>query len=144
MRRGLSRRTALALPARLASSAAAASIPAVSLDRDLLALCRRFMTLECRRDRLLAWQEAADAEGDQALCHRIWEAQVRTVPYYQHLLPEIMALPAQTRQGLLAKAGVACRRIQYQADLEPKSDGVPLWSLCRDLLGEAHMLQVRR
>jgi hypothetical protein len=141
---GISRRAAFSLPALLASSAAGASMPVADPDRELVALCGRFMSLQRRLDLLVAHQETADSAGDEALCNRIWKAQVRVVPYYSQLLAEIMALPSHTRPGLLAKAGVACQRIQYRADLAPWSDDAPLWSLCRDLLGDAHMQQIRR
>jgi hypothetical protein len=112
-----------------------ASPPNRSDDADLLALCRRYMSLERRQNLLTERMFEADEAGDKALSERLFRMQKRYVPYHQDLLDEIVDAKPQTKPGLRAKARVFMSRVQRDLDGNPMGDEGPLWSLCRDLLG---------
>jgi hypothetical protein len=133
-------RSVIALPAGFAALhalpvPAQAAPPAAYPDRELLSLCRRYMSLERRQKLLSERMFSADEEGDKALSERLFRMQKRYVPYHQDLLDEIVDAKPQTKPGLRAKARVFMSRVQRDLDGNPMGDEGPLWSICRDLLG---------
>jgi hypothetical protein len=133
-------RSVIALPAGFAALhalpvPAQAAPPAADPDRELLALCRRYMSLERRQNRLTERQFDANEAGDKELEERLFRIQKRYVPYQHWLLAEIVDAAPQTPPGLRAKARVFMSRVQRDLDGNPMGDEGPLWSLCRDLLG---------
>ncbi|MCG7360820.1 hypothetical protein MHZ93_06100 [Roseomonas sp. ACRSG] len=114
---------------------AQAAPPAADPDRDLLALCRRYMSLERRQNLLTERQFAANEAGNKALEDRVFRIQKRYVPHHQEILAEIVDAEPKTPAGMRAKARVFMTRVQRDLDGNPMGDEGPLWSLCRDLLG---------
>ena len=140
MMASVSHREAIALPAGLAALHAlavpytAASVPQ-GADRELLALCRRFMSVERRMNRLLAAAQAAREAGDVDRASHLSGVQGRRLHYSQALMAEVMNLAATTPGGLCAKAEVLATTIQYEWSGGPAWESLGVWSLCRDLLG---------
>jgi hypothetical protein len=141
MMASVSRREAIALPAGLAAlhalavPAAASGPPVCDPDHELLALCRRFASIERRMNRLMVALIAANRAGDEALESDLSAASVRHLPYQQRLLAKVMDLRATTPAGLRAKAEVLASTIQYQGERTAVWEHFAVWSVCRDLLG---------
>jgi hypothetical protein len=133
-------RSVIALPAgfvalhALAVPAAAAP-PAASADRDLIALCRRYMSIERRQNILFERERAAEMDGDKELARWLHSSQCHYASYQSDILDEIVDAEPKTAEGLRAKARVCMSRVNRSSDGDPLDADTPLWSLCRDLLG---------
>jgi hypothetical protein len=114
---------------------AQAAPPAADPDADLLALCRRYMSLERRQNLLTERMFEADEAGDKALSERLFRMQKRCVPLQHAIMSEIVDAEPKTPAGIRAKARVFMTRVQRDLDGTAMRDEGPLWSICRDLLG---------
>lgn len=114
---------------------AQAAPPAADADRNLLALCRRFMSLERRQGILFDRECEAQQAGDKDLADWLSDVQRSYVPYHHQLKAEIVDTKPQTTEGLHAKARVFMSLVQRDLDGDALGDDGPLWSICRDLLG---------
>jgi hypothetical protein len=132
-------RSVIALPASFvalhAMPAPAQAAPPADADRELLALCRRFMSLERRQGTLFEQECKAEQEGNRDLARQLSDVQRSYVPYHHQLKAEIVDTEPQTTEGLQAKARVFMTLVQRDLDGDALGDDGPLWSLCRDLLG---------
>jgi hypothetical protein len=137
----LARRTIIALPAGftafhgLAVPVQAAPPAPAHTDSVLLALCRRFMSLERRLFRISSAMIDASEARDRPREDELQNVYRRFIPYSHQLMAEIMDLRATTSDGVRAKAEVICTRINYSSEGGPLGESFPIWSLCRDLLG---------
>jgi hypothetical protein len=113
-------------------------------DRELLALCGRFMRMDNRLERLFELMREAEEAGDSARANRAWEVTRPIVPARNELLNQLLALPAQTSAGRSQKAKCALTQVAFENTGRPFDSDLPLWSLCRDLLGDADMREIRR
>jgi hypothetical protein len=133
-------RSAIALPAGFAAPHALpvpvqAAPPAAGPDRELLALCRRYMSMERRQNILFDKECEAEEAGNRDLARWLSDVQRSYVPYQAALRDEIVDIKPETQAGFQAKARVFMTWVPRNLDGRPCGDFGPLWSLCRDLLG---------
>ncbi|MFC7552643.1 hypothetical protein ACFQU7_10830 [Pseudoroseomonas wenyumeiae] len=91
--------------------------------------------MERRINRLTAVMLDANSAGDKERENRFYNAATRFVPGQHQLLDELMSLRATTPGGLRAKAEVLATRVMYETRESPMGEYLPIWSICRDLLG---------